>query len=220
MSYAQRKQLSGNRTLAIIIVVVIQFALGYAIVTGLAYNVIKKSVENLKTFDVEQPPPPPEKPPPPPKEAPKVPPPPVTPPSIVQPPVVSPPTIMTVVTPVIPPPSPPMPAPPPPPPPPPPAKVTKAQSARGDLRSLFGADDYPQDAIRNNETGSTTVRLSVDTRGRVSGCDVTSSSGSRSLDRATCRILQSRARFNPAKLSNGQPTTDTVTQTITWRLQG
>ncbi len=48
MSYAQRKEISGNRTLAIIFVVVIQFALGYAIVTGLAYNVIKKTVQDSK----------------------------------------------------------------------------------------------------------------------------------------------------------------------------
>ena len=33
MSYAQRKQISGNRTLAIILVALIQFGLGYAIVT-------------------------------------------------------------------------------------------------------------------------------------------------------------------------------------------
>ena len=84
MSYAQKKEISGNRTLAIIMVVVIQFALGYAIVTGLAYNIIKKASENLKTFEVEEQPPPPEKPPPPPKDMPKVPPPPMMPPPIVR----------------------------------------------------------------------------------------------------------------------------------------
>src|SRR6185369_8013503 len=84
MSYAQKKELSGNRTLAIILVVGLQFALGYAIVTGLAYNVIKKTMQDLKTFDVEEEPPPPEQPPPPPKDMPKVPPPPTMPPSIVQ----------------------------------------------------------------------------------------------------------------------------------------
>ena len=110
-------------------------------------------------------------------------------------------------------------APPAPPPPPPPAIVTKAQSARGNLQGLFSADDYPQDALRNEETGTTTVRLNIGTDGRVSGCTVTGSSGSRSLDNATCRILRSRARFTPAKLSNGQPTTDTYVQRITWRLQ-
>jgi protein TonB len=110
-------------------------------------------------------------------------------------------------------------APPAPPAPPPPAKVTRAQSAKGNLQSLFGSDDYPQDAIRNEETGRTTVRLTIGTDGRVSGCDVISSSGSRSLDGATCRIIRSRARFSPAKLSNGQPTTDSMTQTIVWQLQ-
>ena len=51
MSYAQHKQLSGNRTVAIVIVALLHAVLGYAIVTGLAYNVIKKAAEDLKTFD-------------------------------------------------------------------------------------------------------------------------------------------------------------------------
>ena len=69
MSYANRKQMSSNRTAAIIIVALIHIALGYALVTGLAYNVIKKAAEDLKTFDVEdEPPPPPEEPPPPPEQ--------------------------------------------------------------------------------------------------------------------------------------------------------
>src|SRR4029078_2114502 len=84
MSYAQRKELSGNRTLAIILVAILQLGLGYAIVTGLAYNVIKKAAQDLKTFDVEEQAPAPEEPPPPPKDMPKVPPPPVTPPPLVR----------------------------------------------------------------------------------------------------------------------------------------
>ena len=132
MSYANRKQMSGNRTRSIIMVVLIQFALGYALVTGLAYNVVKKAAEDLKTFDVE--------------EAaaaargaaaaaqgqPKVPPPPVAPPPMVRieaptPPIQTVTAMPTAVPPV---------APSPPPPPPPPHKVVSAQSAKGDLRSL------------------------------------------------------------------------------------
>jgi protein TonB len=219
MSYAQRKQLSGNRTAAIVIAAVLQFVLGYALVTGLAFNVIKKEVQNLKTFNVEQPPPPPEKPPPPPKDMPKVPPPPVTPPSIVQPPQLAPPPIQTVTTPVIPPRAPVI-APPAPPPPPAPVKTVHAQSATGDLMGLFRPDDYPEAAAEANVTGSTTVSLEIGTNGRVSSCSVISSSGNRSLDSASCRVLQSRARFTPARDSNGNPTTDTKTQTVTWRLAG
>ncbi len=84
MSYAQRKDLSGNRPMSIIFTVIVVGGLMYAIVTGLAYNVIKKSVQDLKTFDVEEQPPPPEPPPPPPKDMPKVPPPPMTPPPLVR----------------------------------------------------------------------------------------------------------------------------------------
>jgi len=141
MSYAQRKQLSGNPTMAIVMTVAVVGSLMYAIVTGLAYNVIKKTVQDLKTFNVEEKPPPPEPPPPPPKDMPKVPPPPVQPPPLVRVNTPPPPTIAVVTAP--PPPYIPPVAPAPPQPPPPPRKVQSATSAKGDLRTLFSADDYP-----------------------------------------------------------------------------
>ena len=220
MSYAQKKELSGNKTLSIVMVVLLQFALGYAIITGLAYNVIKKATEDLKTFDVEETPPPPEEPPPPPKDMPKVPPPPTTPPPLVRmqaptPPIVvqeapSPPPIPPVVQ-----------APAPPAPPPPPRKVQSAQSAKGDLRSLFSADDYPASAQSAGAEGTVQASLTIGPDGRVVGCNVTRSSGNSSLDGATCNILRRRAKFTPARDSNGQPTTDSVsTPPIVWRLEG
>jgi protein TonB len=224
MSYAQRKEISGNRTLAIIMVVVIQFALGYAIITGLAYNVIKKASENLKTFDVEQPPPPPEPPPPPPKDMPKVPPPPTQPPPLVRVNTPPPPTIQTVTTPTPPPPQiPPVVAAPPAPPAPvpPPRKVQSAQSAKGDLRTLFSADDYPAAAQAAGAEGTAQAELTIGPDGRVIGCNLTRSTGNGALDSATCNILRRRAKFSPAKDSNGNATTDTVsTPPIVWRLEG
>src|SRR3982750_3441189 len=165
MSYAQRKEISGNRTLAIILVVVLQFALGYAIITGLAYNVIKKAAQDLKTFAAEDQPPPPEKPPPPPKDMPQVPPPPVTPPPLVRM-EAPPPQIQTVTAP--PPTIPPV-APSPPQPPPPPRKVQSAQSAKGDLRTLFGPDDYPASAQAAGAEGTAQATLTVGPDGRVTG---------------------------------------------------
>jgi protein TonB len=102
MSYATRKEISGNRTAAIVIVAILHAILGYAIVTGLAYNVIKKAAEDLKTFDVEEEPPPPEETPPPPENQPDVPPPVVAPPPIVRIDSIAPPPV--VATPVAPPP--------------------------------------------------------------------------------------------------------------------
>lgn len=217
MSYAQRKTLSGNPALSIVLTVVVVGSLLYTIVTGLAYNVIKQAADNLKVVDVEDQPPPPEQPPPPPpKDIPELPPPPVAMAPVVQTPVVQAPVFTTPTPPPVITPQ----APPAPPPPPPAAKVTKAQSAKGSLQSLINSDDYPQDSIRNEETGRVVVRLSIGADGRVSDCSVVSSSGHRSLDSATCRILKSRARYTPARLSNGQPTTDTDTAAISWQLSG
>ena len=218
MSYANRKQMSSNRTAAIVIVALIHIALGYALVTGLAYNVIKKAAEDLKTFDVEdEPPPPPEEPPPPPEQ--DVPPPPqvVAPPPIIRTNTVAPPIISTPVAPppVITPRA--APAPPAPPAPPPP-RVSQAAKAKANLASLFSTDDYPQAAIRNEEQGTTAVRLGVGPDGRVTDCSVTQSSGSGSLDAATCNILKRRARFTPAKDQAGNPISDTFSQRIRWEL--
>ena len=46
MSYAERKQMSSNKTAGLIAVAVIHLALGYALVTGLAYNVMKQAAED------------------------------------------------------------------------------------------------------------------------------------------------------------------------------
>lgn len=220
MSYAQKKEIGGNRTLAIILVALIQFAVGYAIVTGLAYNVIKKAAQDLKTFNVEEKPPPPEPPPPPPKDMPKVPPPPVTPPPLVRMETPPPPTIQTVTAPPPPVYIPPV-VPAPPAPPPPPRKVQSATSAKGDLRTLFSADDYPAAAQAAGAEGTAQATLTIGPTGQVVGCNLIRSTGNSSLDSATCNILRRRAKFSPARDSNGQATTDTVTTPpIVWRLEG
>ena len=217
MSYANRKQMKSNRTLAIVMVALVNGVLGYALVTGLAYNVIKQAAEDLKTFDVEtEPPPPPDKPPPPPEAAP--PPQVAAPPPLVRTNTPSPPIVTTPVLNPNPPitpvarPAPPAPAAPPPP------RVSQAARAKGNLPSLFSTDDYPQAAIRGEEQGTTAARLTISADGRVSDCSVTSSSGSSSLDSATCNILKRRARFTPAKDQNGQAISDTTSTRIRWEL--
>lgn len=222
MSYANRREMGGNKTVPIVIVALLHVALGYALVSGLAYNVVKKAAEDLKTFDVEdEPPPPPEEPPPPPEDAALPPPPQVSaPPPLVRiespaPPIQTTPNIQPVI--ITPRADPVPPAPPAPPPPPPPRKVQTAK-ARADLNSYFSTDDYPPSALRNEEEGTTSFRLSIGPDGRVTDCSVTSSSGSGSLDSATCTILKRRARYTPARDDNGNPTSDTASGRIKWQL--
>jgi protein TonB len=207
---------------AIIIVAILHALLGYAFVTGLAYNVVKKVAADLKTFNVEEEPPPPEeKPPPPPPDQPTPPPPVVTPPPIVRTNTLPPPIVTTNIAPppvITPRATPAPPAPPaPPPPPPPPKKVTPAR-AKANLASLFSDEDYPASALRSSESGATGFRLDVGSNGRVTNCTVTSSSGSSALDSTTCRLLRSRARFTPATDSSGAATSDSYSGRIVWRL--
>jgi protein TonB len=221
MAYADQPRMSNSRIAAIVIVAILHALLGYAFVTGLAYNVVKKVAEDLKTFDVEEEKPPPEEPPPPPKDIPETPPPVVSPPPLVRtnappPPMVTtniaPPPIITPTAPPAPPPAPPA-----PPPPPPPRKVTPAR-AKADLPGLFSTDDYPPSALRAGEAGTTGYHLEIGPNGRVTNCSVTSSSGSSALDTTTCRLLRSRARFTPATDSTGSATSDTYNGRIRWVL--
>jgi protein TonB len=213
MSYAQRKELSGNRTIGAFFTAVVVGGLLYAIVTGLAYNVVKKSIQDLKTFDVEVQPPPPEQPPPPPKDMPKVPPPPMTPPPLVRM-EAPPPPIAVVTTPYIPPV-----AVAPPAPPLPPRKAVSASPARGDVRTAFSNDDYPAAAIAANAEGTAQAQLTIGPDGRVTGCNLIKSTGNGALDATTCNILRRRVKFTPARDTNGNATNDTyTTPPIRWVL--
>ena len=109
----------------------------------------------------------------------------------------------------------------PPPPPPPPPSSARAEPARAqvNLGSLISNDDYPAEALRNEQQGTVGFRLVVGTDGRVTGCTITSSSGHASLDSTTCRLLTARARFTPARDSRGRPTTDSVSARIVWRIE-
>jgi TonB family protein len=83
--------------------------------------------------------------------------------------------------------------------------------------SWMSDEDYPAAAIRAGESGTAAIRLDVDSEGRVTGCTITASSGSATLDSATCRIMQTRARFRPAR-DGGKAVASTWSSRITWRL--
>jgi protein TonB len=213
MAYADQ-QMSGSRIFAIIIVALIHIALGYALVTGLAYSAFKKAVERVTTVDIEEPPPPEEEPPPPPPDE-ISPPPPVAPvpPININP---APPPIQTVTTPPPPAPVVRVPAPPAPPPPPSPARA-----ATPDGQGRWAAriqENYPARAIRDETEGSVGVRVTIGPNGRVTACSVTSSSGSSVLDEAACDGMTRYARYNPALDDAGNPTTGSASTRIVYQL--
>jgi periplasmic protein TonB len=62
------------------------------------------------------------------------------------------------------------------------------------------------------------VAVVVGTNGRVTSCNVTSSSGESVLDDAACRSMERYARYDPALDAAGNPTTGRDSLTIVYQL--
>lgn len=221
MAYADRN-VGGSRAVAVVIVAILVALLGYAFVTGLAYDYVKKQLKELKTFEVDEPPPPPEEvpPPPPPPDQPVPPPPVYNPPPVVQTQVQQQPQIQTQSQVPVPQPAPqPIPVPVPAPQPAPPAKpaVAKPLVARNPGSWVTDAD-YPSAALRSGDAGTTRFKLDVDGGGKVTNCSVTGSSGSSLLDSTACNLLRRRARFTPAQDADGNKIASSYSGRFTWKI--
>ena len=215
MAYADQ-EVSGNKVAAFVVVALLHLALGYALVTGLAYEGFKQVMKKVTTVDIKKDEPKKEeKPPPPKKDA-------APPPIVVPPPMMNintrPPPLETTPVPMPPPPiqQPAVLAPPAPAAPPPPRIQPKKAQPKGNPANWATTNDYPTRALREERQGVTGFRVSVGPDGRVASCSVTSSSGSPDLDEATCSNVTRRARFNPATDGEGNPTTDSYSNRIRW----
>ncbi len=62
------------------------------------------------------------------------------------------------------------------------------------------------------------VSATIGPDGRVSACSVSASSGSPVLDAAACEGMRRYARFKPALNAAGEPTTDSYSTRIVYRL--
>jgi TonB family protein len=82
--------------------------------------------------------------------------------------------------------------------------------------SWMSIADYPAGAMARHQEGSVGFRLQVDPSGVVQSCSVTNSSGSSSLDEGTCALLKSRAKFDPARDSNGHAVAGTFASHVQW----
>lgn len=216
MAYAERDR--SERLKSAAAVAAIHLALGYAFIAGLRPDLVRVEPPALKLFDIaaEPPPAPPEPPPPKPKapdqaapanlkaEAAPVP----APRPIVQPPVPLP--TRAAETPG--------------------TGLGDSQGASdrpgpgtgaggaGDgfggggiavrsrqIAGRIGDDDYPRAASRARLEGEVLVRFTVSVRGRAEACTVLRTSGHAELDETTCRLIERRFRFRPARNAAGDP---------------
>lgn len=79
--------------------------------------------------------------------------------------------------------------------------VVRARLVEGEIV----ASDYPRRASRARIEGSVTARFIVGTDGRPRGCAIQQSSGNAELDATTCRLIEARFRYAPARDAMGAP---------------
>lgn len=99
-----------------------------------------------------------------------------------------------------------------------PSFATKSARPKGNPGLWVSTNDYPQSAIRAEAEGLVKFRLSIGTNGRVTGCEITGSSGNTALDEAACAKLAMRGRFEPASDSTGALVAGSYTGAVRWQL--
>ncbi len=87
-----------------------------------------------------------------------------------------------------------------------------------DMHRWITADDYSRSDLTRNREGNARYRLVIGSNGRVDACEITSSTGHTSLDTATCRLIERRARFDPATNNQGERVVGTYTGNVTWQI--
>ena len=221
-----------DRISSAVAVAAIHLALGYAFVVGLNPGFVRSVSPALKLFDIAaEPPPPPVEPTPPPE--------PKAPGEAAPPNLKSEAAPVAAPEPVVPPPVPPVRA----------ADTpgTGAETSQGAsdrpgpgtgaggegqgfggggiavrARQIAGRiedDDYPRAASRARAEGEVLVRFTVSPAGRAEGCAVLRSSGHALLDDTTCRLIERRFRFRPARNAYGDPVPETRMWEQRWWLE-
>ncbi len=223
MNYAEQQRNPKKHAVGIGIVILLHIVLGYALIQGLARSVIeviKGPIETKIIEEIKPPPPPPENLPPPPKFAPP-------PPSFVPPPEVvvnTPPTpAPTITTTTVAPPAAPVVI--------APQSATVAPAPAAPARVAAVAvitnleackPDYPAAAQKEEATGTTKIRFTIDATGKMVGAEVLKSAGAsrahKALDRAAVNGL-SECKFTPGKDETGKPVGAFVSVDYVWKFE-
>jgi len=95
------------------------------------------------------------------------------------------------------------------------------KSARGDVRTIFTANDYPTEASSRHQQGQSQFLLLVDEKGHVAGCHVVVASGVPALDAMGCQVISGEGEVHAATDNSGKPVRSSViTPPIRWQMEG
>ncbi len=79
-------------------------------------------------------------------------------------------------------------------------------------------NDYPPFALSEEREGVVGFSLMIGRDGKVTSCDITSSSGSPDLDSTACLLITQRARFSPAKDARGKTQIGRYANRVRWQI--
>jgi protein TonB len=214
MDFSEHGQDPSKKMVGISVVVLVHAIVIYALLNGLATQIVAVikdlPIETKVIEEVKPPPPPPDAPPPPPKLA--APPPPFIPPPEVQ--VAVQPTQNTI------------------------SQVSNVQPAHQDMHpqppvaakpaagpsvvravvdfSTCDKPDYPRNSLRNEEQGTVRLQFLIGLDGRVADSKIEKSSGFRALDAAAKNAL-SLCKFKPGSV-DGKPQQSWTVVDYVWKL--
>lgn len=94
--------------------------------------------------------------------------------------------------------------------------LSKAATPRNNRGRWVTTNDYPSRSLQRDEEGTSRIRLTVGTNGKVTNC--TASGATAALDAAACKFAKRRARFRPALDRDGNPTTGSYSTSVRWQI--
>lgn len=90
----------------------------------------------------------------------------------------------------------------------------------GDISRWILSSDYPEAAIRAENTGTVDIEVSIDTTGHAARCRIVAPSGTDILDKMACAAFARRGVWEPTLDASGKPIFAIFRRRINWRLPG
>ena len=87
------------------------------------------------------------------------------------------------------------------------------------IRGRITDRDYPAAVGEGGVGGLVSVIYTIEPDGRATECRITRSSGNRTLDATTCRLIEERFRFEPSRDRNRRPVRSRMVQDHYWEVE-
>jgi TonB family protein len=99
-----------------------------------------------------------------------------------------------------------------------PSTLAHPPEPTGNPQNWVTDNDYPAQAMNEEEAGRAGFVLLIDETGKVRDCTIEETTGIATLDAQACILMTDRARFRPARDSTGKPVRSTWSSRFSFRM--